>query len=73
VTYPARKGVVERGQKAMLITERAVFVVDAQGLLLTEVAPGIDVKTQVLELMDMGNVRVSPELRPMAPELFLKD
>lgn len=70
VTYPARKGVVERGQRAMLITERAVFRVDTEGLVLTEVAPGIDVQAQVLDLMDMANVRVASDLEWMSEDLF---
>lgn len=73
VTYPARKGVVERGQKAMLITERAVFGVEPEGLVLLEVAPGIDMRSQVLDQMDIGSVRVSPELKPMDLALFRPD
>jgi propionate CoA-transferase len=34
------------------VTERCVFKLVTEGLLLTEVAPGVDVKTQVLDLMD---------------------
>ncbi|MPM75378.1 Acetate CoA-transferase YdiF [bioreactor metagenome] len=39
------------GQKVMYITERAVFELRADGVYLTEVAPGIDVQTQVIDLM----------------------
>lgn len=38
-------------QPVMYITERAVFELREDGVYLTEVAPGIDVKTQVLDLM----------------------
>lgn len=70
ITYPVRQNVGERGQKATLITERAVFDVTGDGLVLTEVAPGIDVRTQVLHLMDMQNVTVSRDLRQMSSDLF---
>jgi propionate CoA-transferase len=73
ITYPVRKNVAERGQKATIITERAVFEVHADGLMLTEVAPGIDICSQVLALMDLDNVRVSEDVRPMSRDLFNQD
>jgi len=39
------------GQPVMYITERAVFELRPDGVYLTEVAPGIDVQTQVIDLM----------------------
>lgn len=36
----------------MYITERAVFELRKDGLYLTEIAPGIDLKKDVLDLMD---------------------
>ncbi|MFT3663500.1 CoA-transferase [Piscinibacter sp.] len=70
ITYPVRRNVMERGQRAKLITERAVFEVDAEGLVLIEVAPGIDARSQVLDLMEFNNVRVAPELALMDADLF---
>lgn len=40
------------GQPVMYITERAVFELKEDGMHLTEVAPGIDIKTQILDLME---------------------
>ena len=40
------------GQPVMYITERAVFELRADGVYLIEIAPGIDLQTQVLDLMD---------------------
>jgi propionate CoA-transferase len=42
----------ERGQQVLYVTERAVFELTPRGLRLKEVAPGIDMRTQVLDLMD---------------------
>ncbi|NSA87505.1 acyl CoA:acetate/3-ketoacid CoA transferase [Clostridium beijerinckii] len=39
-------------QQVMYITERAVFELRKDGLYLTEIAPGIDLKKDVLDLMD---------------------
>lgn len=70
ITYPLMKNVAGRGQRAKIITERAVFDVTADGLVLTEVAPGVDVKEQVLAQMDLSGVRTAPQLRTMAADLF---
>lgn len=40
-----------RGQKVLYVTERAVFRLGDDGLELVEVAPGIDIKSQVIDLM----------------------
>jgi len=70
ITYPVSRGVAERGQKATLITERAVFAVEADGLVLTEVAKGIDVRRDVLEQMEFAPKRIAEPLKPMDASLF---
>lgn len=70
ITYPVIDGVIRRGQQAFIITERAVFRVEHDGLVLIEVAKGIDVRTHVLDQMDFGPVRVAEPLTVMAPNLF---
>ncbi len=39
------------GQNVVYVTERAVFQLTADGLVLTEVAPGVDVKADVIDRM----------------------
>jgi len=70
ITYPVRNGVAERGQRAKIITERAVFDVYPDGLALVEVAKGIDVKRDVLEQMEFKSVSVKEPLRLMSARLF---
>lgn len=62
ITYRVQDGVRDRAQDAMIITERAVFRCCADGLELIEIAPGIDLQTQILDLMDFAPVRVASPL-----------
>ena len=58
ITYRITDGVRNRGQQARIITERAVFDVTEHGLLLVEVAPGIDVRVaDQLTTMDAALLR----------------
>lgn len=50
ITYSGREA-MKRGQEVVYITERAVFRLTERGVALTEVAPGIDVRRDVLERM----------------------
>ena len=52
-------------QEALIVTERAVFRIVSDGLELIEVAPGIDPRTQVLELMAFAPVRIADPLPRM--------
>lgn len=70
VTYPVTDGIVRRGQGARIITERAVFDVEAGGLVLVEVARGIDVRRDVLDRMEFAPVRVKDPLPLMEAALF---
>lgn len=61
-TYRVGEG-VNRGQIAMLITERAVFDIQGDGLVLKEIAPGIDLQRDVLDQMEFPPLRIDSELR----------
>lgn len=70
ITYPVRKGVAERGQQATIVTERAVFQMLPEGLMLTEVARGIDVQRDIIEQMEFPPARIATDLAVMDEALF---
>ena len=59
----------ESGQHVLYVTERAVFRLTDQGVTLVEIAPGIDLQTQVLDQIEFP-VAVSPDLKEMDPRIF---
>jgi propionate CoA-transferase len=63
-------GAVARGreQEIAYVTERCVFHLGESGLVLTEVAPGVDVDSQILALLPFTPWVDGP--KPMDPELF---
>jgi propionate CoA-transferase len=60
----------EKGQEVIYLTERAVFRSQPGGLVLTEVAPGIDVERDIRPVVEF-DFRISPDVKVMAPRLFL--
>jgi propionate CoA-transferase len=60
----------EKGQEVIYITERAVFRLQPEGLVLTEIAPGMDVQKNIQPVVQF-DFRVSPGLKVMDPRLFL--
>ena len=61
VTFSARRS-REIGQEVLYVTERAVFRLNETGLELIELAPGIDLESQVLAQMDF-----CPQIGPLRP------
>lgn len=59
----------ERGQRIRYISERAIFKLTADGLLLTEIAPGVDLDKDVLAQMAF-RPRIAVPLGLMSSDLF---
>ena len=59
---------VERDQEVLYITERCVFKLRAEGLELIEVAPGIDLQSDILDRMAF--TPIVHAVRPMEAALF---
>jgi propionate CoA-transferase len=58
-----------RGQRVQFITERAVLVIIREGLVVTEVAPGVDLQRDVLGHMAF-RPKVAPDLKTMDARIF---
>ncbi len=63
---------VQSGQQVMYITERGVFRLTDKGMMLVEIAPGIDLEKDILAHMDFEPI-VSPDLKLMDAALFQED
>lgn len=59
----------ERGQEVIYVTERAVFVLKDGKVVLTEIAPGVDLEKDVLSQIEFEPV-ISPDLKEMPKEIF---
>lgn len=68
ITFSGRKA-LERGQKVTYITERCVMRLTDQGLLVTEIAPGVDLQKDVLDRAGF-KLRVADDLGTMDADLF---
>ncbi len=59
----------ERGQQVRYVTDRAVFALADDGLVLIEVAPGIDIERDVLDQMDF-RPRVAEQVQAMDARVY---
>ncbi|MFV1971864.1 MAG: acyl CoA:acetate/3-ketoacid CoA transferase, partial [Acidimicrobiia bacterium] len=67
ITFGANQAIA-KGQNITYITERCVFELGPDGLVLTEVAPGVDIERDILSLLPFTPTLDSPRL--MDPSIF---
>lgn len=63
------KNAREKGQEVYFVTERAVFRLVKEGVKLIEIAPGIDLEKDVLEMMEFKPI-IEEDLKVMDAKLF---
>jgi propionate CoA-transferase len=68
ITFSAKQA-IKTNQPVMYITERAVFELTQSGVMLTEIAPGIDLEKDILAHMPMKPI-LSPDLKLMDARIF---
>ena len=69
ITFSGSQAILQ-GQRIIYVTERCVFVLTPDGLLLTEIAPGIDLQDDILSQMDFAP-NIAHPLVTMNTELFI--
>ena len=67
ITFSGRYA-AQKGQQVFYVTERCVFQLTDEGLLLTEIAPGVSLQDDILAHMDFAPIIQSP--RPMDRRIF---
>ena len=68
VSFSGRRAVAQ-GQDITYVTERCVLKLTPDGLMVTEIAPGVDLERHILGQADIP-LKVAPNLKVMEERLF---
>ena len=68
VTFSAEYA-AQSGQKVLYVTERAVLRLTKDGIVLEEIAPGVDLQKDILDQMDFKPI-LSENLKLMDERIF---
>jgi acyl CoA:acetate/3-ketoacid CoA transferase len=68
ITFNGRRG-LEAGKQVEYVTDRGVFRLAPEGLVLTEVAPGIDIERGIRAQIGFP-IHIDPQLAPLPLHLF---
>ena len=63
------KRAVTQGQDITYVTERCVMKLTSEGVVVTEIAPGVELQANILDQSEFPLI-VAPKLKPMNPALF---
>lgn len=70
ITFSGKYAMEQADQKVVVVTERAVFHLTPKGLMLTEIAPGVNLEKNILEQMEFRPL-IAENLKSMDPALFI--
>ena len=68
ITFSGRRGVMQK-QDVTYVTERCVLKLTPQGIVVTEIAPGVDLQQHILEQSEFP-LTISSQLKTMNAKLF---
>ena len=68
VSFSGRRG-VSQGQDVTYVTERCVMKLTPEGIVVTEIAPGVELQSNILDQSEFPLI-VSPQLKEMDKRLF---
>jgi propionate CoA-transferase len=68
ITFSGRRGMMQN-QDVTYVTERAVLRLTADGIVLTEIAPGVELQSNILDQSEISLI-ISPKLKTMDAKLF---
>ena len=68
VSFSGRRGVMQ-GQDVTYVTERCVLKLTPEGIVVTEIAPGVELQANILDQAEFPLI-VSPQLKEMDKRLF---
>ena len=71
VTFSGARA-IEQGQDITYVTERCVMKLTPQGIMVTETAPGVDIRAHILDQAEFPLI-VAGDLKTMECQLFLDE
>ena len=68
ITFSAEQA-IKNHQEILYVTERCVFELRKEGVVLTEIAPGVDIENDIFAHMDFKPI-IAPDIKFMDPRIF---
>jgi propionate CoA-transferase len=68
ISFSGKRGIAQ-GQQVTYVTERCVMILTPDGPMVTEIAPGVELQSNILDQSEFP-LRVSPDLKLMHARLF---
>jgi acyl CoA:acetate/3-ketoacid CoA transferase len=68
ISFSGKRAVMQ-GQDITYVTERCVMKLTNEGVVVTEIAPGVELQANILDQSEFPLI-ISPKPRPMSPALF---